>query len=84
MAVINAAATRNCCRQFTGTSRGKEARVLTVSHHRGLSVLGQSGPAPHLLSGFSCTESLTGPRRSAADRFAQKFISGPDSGSIAE
>ena len=84
MAVINAAATRNCCRQFTGTSRGKVARVLTVRHHRGLPVLGQSGPAPHLLSGSTCTESLTGPQRSAADRFAQKLNFGPDSGSTAE
>ena len=45
---------------------------------------GQSGPAPHLLSDSSCTESLTGPHRSAADRFARKFNSGPGSGSTAE
>ena len=40
--------------------------------------------SPHLLSGSSCTESLTGPQRSAADRFSQKLNSRPDSGSIAE
>ena len=64
--------------------------TVRVSLNRGLGHSGdnqkevQSGPAPHLLSGSSCTESLTGPHRSAAGRFAQKFNSGPDSGSTAE